>query len=255
MTNPSSASEPFFILGCVRSGTTMLRDLLRSVPGLYCPEETHFYRWGHPYGTQQFQNQYLKNKVLANHRDIDGLTEQQVVDLFDRARSRREFAVGYMELFREAQGIPADHRWFDKTPQNLFGLLLLHADFPGSRFVHLYRDPRNIVASLKVGKVMSLPDPVAASNYWRESELITADFDRTHPGAMLTLSYAELTRNPTAELAKITDFLGIDPVPDSAAAEVRPERRSFEEVLTLAELRVVEEICNPVAEQLGYHFD
>ena len=42
---------PFFVLGCVRSGTTMLRDALRMHPHLACPEETHFFRWGEPFGS------------------------------------------------------------------------------------------------------------------------------------------------------------------------------------------------------------
>ena len=36
---------PLFLVGCVRSGTTLTRDLLRRVPGVICPEETHFLRW------------------------------------------------------------------------------------------------------------------------------------------------------------------------------------------------------------------
>ena len=75
-------------------------------------------------------------------------------------------------MFLKGQNAPANARWFDKTPQNVFGLLLLGFDYPESRFVHVYRNPLNVVASLKVGKVMKLDDPVAASNYWRESVAI-----------------------------------------------------------------------------------
>ena len=42
---PEMADDrPLFIIGSVRSGTTLTRDLLRRVPDFICPEETHFFR-------------------------------------------------------------------------------------------------------------------------------------------------------------------------------------------------------------------
>src|SRR5688572_15305042 len=61
---------PFFVLGCVRSGTTMLRDALRMHPNLACPEETHFFRWGEPYGTEAMSRSLSNNAVLKKHREI-----------------------------------------------------------------------------------------------------------------------------------------------------------------------------------------
>ena len=46
-------------------------------------------------------------------------------------------------------------RWFDKTPQNIYGMLLLSAVYPDAKFVHIVRHPLNVVTSLKAGKVMA----------------------------------------------------------------------------------------------------
>ena len=43
--------QPLFIIGSVRSGTTLTRYLLRRVPNFICPEETHFFRWAEPVRT------------------------------------------------------------------------------------------------------------------------------------------------------------------------------------------------------------
>jgi len=245
---------PFFILGCVRSGTTMLRDLLRSVPGLCCPEETHFYRWAQPYGTRQFEQNYRKNAVLAHHREIDGVTEDEMGALLDTARTRREFTDQYMALFREKQGLSADTRWFDKTPQNVYCVSLLAVDYPDSRFVHITRDPRNVVASLAVGKVMKVDSVVGAANYWREAEILAAEFERANPLRMLTVSYRDLTNDPVTVVRRICRFVDIELVPAEELGKVRHERNAYVDVLDPDALALVEEICGPVARELGYNF-
>lgn len=246
-------TDPFFIVGCPRSGTTMLRNLLRSVPGLYCPEETHFYRWGQPYRVPQFRGNYLNNKVLARHREIDGISDSQVEELFARAKSRREFTDGYLAMFLEGQGAPPNARWFDKTPQNVFGLLLLAFDYPQSKFVHIYRNPLNVVASLKVGKVMKLDDPVAASNYWRESVAIAESWRAANPQRMLSLGYEQLTGRPVDEVGALCNFVGI--TSPAELSNVTSEANRFETVLDSAEIALVKSITDPVVEQFGYSFE
>ncbi|HNE26739.1 MAG TPA: sulfotransferase, partial [Pseudomonadales bacterium] len=62
-------NTPFFILGCVRSGTTLLRDILRIHPRLESPEETHFFRWADPYASPRYERNYVGVKLFKNHRD------------------------------------------------------------------------------------------------------------------------------------------------------------------------------------------
>ncbi len=233
----------------------MLRDLLRSVPGLFCPEETHFYRWGQPYRTPQYRRQYLKNKTLEHHRELDGIAEEEVIELFERARSRREFTDGYLALYLEKQGAPADARWFDKTPQNVFGLSLMAHDYPVSRFVHIFRNPLNVVASLKVGKVMSLPDPVAAANYWRESVVIAESYRASHPDRMLSVSYEDLTHRPVTEVDNICAFVDVATPASDELSGVKPEANQFENVLDADEIRLVRTITESVVAEYGYNFE
>ncbi len=253
MTNPST--DPFFILGSPRSGTTMLRDLLRSVPGLHCPEETHFYRWGQPYRVPQFKRHYLKNKVLAKHREIDGISDDQVEELFATCRSRREFFDGYMALFLAAKGAPGNARWFDKTPQNIYGVTLLGHDFPNSRFVHIYRNPLNVVASLRVGKVMSLDDQVAASNYWSEAVVLAESFRKANPDRMISVAYEDLTRRPVTEVDAICEFVGIETPAPAELAGVKPEANRFTSVLEPDEIALVKTIVGDVVDEFGYRFE
>ncbi len=230
----------------------MLRDLLRSVPNLCCPEETHFYRWADPYGTVPYIQIYTGNALLAHHRSLDGISDEINQALLSVCATRAEYMTRYMEHFAEAHGMPLSTRWFDKTPQNIFGVTLLANDFPKAKFVHLHRDPRNVVASLKVGKVMKIDSPVGASNYWRESEVLAASFEAANPDRMLSVRYGDLTDDPHKHLDAICDFVEIERVGSEVAAQVRPERNVYGDVLTVDELDVVGRVCGPMAAHLEY---
>jgi len=250
-----ASNEPFFILGCVRSGTTMLRDLLRSVPRLACPEETHFYRWGEPLGSPVFANTVRRNKVLQKHRAIDGVSEAAFAEILAGARTRRELTERYIAAFKAAQGI-GEGRWFDKTPQNIYGLALLADEFPEAKIVHIVRNPLNVVASLAVGKVMLLENTVGAANYWREAVAI---FDKVKPsitGRVHEIAYETLTAEPAAELARLMAFLDED-VRDIRfdLSKIHPERDQWRDVLSADAVATVREICGPWARRYGYDLD
>ena len=69
-----SDNTPFFVLGCVRSGTTLLRDILKLHTRLESPEETHFFRWADPYASPRYERNYVGVKLFKNHQEIDGVS-------------------------------------------------------------------------------------------------------------------------------------------------------------------------------------
>ena len=170
--NPDVSFEsPFFIVGCVRSGTTMLRNLLRHHPNLACPEETHFYRIAEPFGTKAFLWWVTKNQTLVHHRKIDQVSESEFAELLARSTSRADLYGRYMTTFVKRHK-PAARRWFDKTPQNVFGVAIAASEIPDARFVHIVRDPVNVVSSLRIGKVIKVDELEGACSYWNESAAI-----------------------------------------------------------------------------------
>ena len=119
----------FFILGSVRSGTTLLRDILKSHPNLICPEETHIFRWAEPFNSNDYTHVNKIADTLILHRKIDGVDESQFVEILENSTDRKDFMQNYFELFRKAQS-NTNSRCFDKTPQNVYGLPLIKAYFP-----------------------------------------------------------------------------------------------------------------------------
>jgi len=243
---------PFFIVGSVRSGTTMLRDLLRLHPNLECPEETHFFRWAHPYSTPHYLRPYERNPVLRNHRELDGVSEHEFQQLIERSASRRDLAENYGRLFLEKCGNP-NGRWFDKSPQNVYGILLISSMFPEARFVHIHRNPLDVVASLFRGKIMKISSLKAAVNAWTESMCILCEFNRIYPQRLLEIPYAEVVRYPENRVNQVLTFVGEDPtlikLPPQQSRQVRTHNRA------LLDERMRHEIlirCEPFLSAYGY---
>lgn len=239
------------MIGCVRSGTTMLRNVLRLHPNLASPEETHFYRWHDPFGSEASLKQLSKNPTLVRHRSIDGISEDEFTEMLARALTRRDLYQLYMPLFMERSKPGAD-RWFDKTPQNVYGAAMLAADFPQSRFVHIVRNPVDVVLSLRIGAVMKVSSLVAACNYWLESITNLHTLKRAYPRRLLELGYEEFNRDPEFHAGRVLEFVGEDSVPGFMDSFVAKPSSHDASGLDAEQLAIVRRICGRRASAYGY---
>jgi LPS sulfotransferase NodH len=251
-------TSPFFVVGAVRSGTTMLRDLLRLHPRLECPEETHFFRWADPFGSHRYNTLCSGQvKLMKQHRQIDKIDETAFIELLQTSTSRGELAERYGRLYCKTRSNP-DARWFDKTPQNVYGILLIKAMFPNSVFVHIHRNPLNVVTSVFQGRVIRGQSLVAAINFWLESVLIIQQFKEAWPDRLIELSYENLTADPHKSLSTLIEALGEDPNQfDLGAApfKVHEEQNRFQSVLSPRQVEQVMSACEPYMTLYNYdHF-
>lgn len=213
-----TATVPSFIVGCGRSGTTLLRAMLDSHPELAVPPESYF-TVSLLKQRQNFERSDLGPGSGLDHRVfLDELTTTRSFGEWGLSRERLE---GYDPL-TEATDVPSaiaavyscyaeEHgktRPVDKTPFQGPNIGLLAAAFPGARFVHLIRDGRNVAQSLAT---MSFgPDTLdGAIQEWR---LQINAIDRHHdanPDDVLAVRYEDLVDDPPTILASICDHLGL----------------------------------------------
>lgn len=245
-------STPFFLVGCVRSGTTLLRDILRMHPRLEGAEESHFFRWSDPFATPRYTALYKNNGDLKESRRLDQITEEEFFSIFTSAQNRKELQDAYCKLYLAKQRNPSG-RWFDKTPQNIYGLFLLKEAYPEATFVHIHRNPLNVAASLRKGVVMPSMTLTAAINYWNDSYIMMRDFSKLYPESVYTIPYLQLTTYPQQTLSGLLHHVHEDPdkltIPEGY---VYAERNAYTKSLLPSEQQYIQTACANGMRALGY---
>jgi hypothetical protein len=244
-------NNPFFIIGCVRSGTTLLRDVLRNHPRLAAPEETHFFRWAEPMGGVPYRNTVCNSKVLKRHRELDGIAEGAFQEMLDQSVSRAELYRRYMQRYIEANK-PGAQRWFDKSPQNVYGAALIASDMPGAQFIHIVRDPLDVVSSLRIGKVIKVANIVGACNYWKEAADIVHVIKKAFPKRVYEVRYEDFTHRPMAEIKALLGFLGeAFDASHYKHLKIEPRGHKHAEIFSEEEIRQIQQLCR----RWGRHYD
>jgi hypothetical protein len=249
-----SDNTPFFVLGCVRSGTTLLRDILKLHPRLESPEETHFFRWADPYASPRYERNYVGVKLFKNHQEIDGVSEAEFHTSRFFARNRRDISDFYGRFFLQAKN-NLNGRWFDKTPQNVYGILLLGYMYPDAKFLHIYRNPLNVVSSLKEGRVMAKHEVKGGINYWLESMIMINEYKKIPGGKerFLEIKYEDLVSDPNPEVIRILNYINEDPsLMNYEKISTHKEKDKYKKILTESEISYVKKLCEPFYTQYGY---
>lgn len=235
----------------------MLRDVIASHPLLFCPNETHFFRYADPFGTLPYARPFLNAKLFEEHRRLDNISEEMFRQkIYPGAKTRRELMERYGEAYLKAQNAPPGSRWFDKTPQHAFGAFLLAHQFPTAQFIHIVRHPLNVIASLRTSKkVMHIEKAIPAANYWYESLTMMKALKSSVPDRFFEIRYDTFTENPQSSIAEIFDF--IDEDPDQLTFHLRDihrEKNKFTKVLETEDISIARGICGELAKEYGFEF-
>lgn len=229
MTSPSSGPDDalptVFIVGCPRSGTTLLQRMLDAHPAVAVAPETFFIRrfWTHraTYGDLQRDEHFerlLRDITATPAFDEMGLD----ADAFMAAAQNGERS--YAALFRLLLRRFADQRGAtvvgEKTPNHVLYLPTLHDFFPDARFIHLVRDPRAVVNSWR-------SVPWSSGRVWRDTEIwveYVAAGRAAAPGlgeALRVVLFEELVRAPERVLRRVCAHLTLDYDPAMVAFHKR----------------------------------
>jgi hypothetical protein len=212
----SPASSFFFIVGCPRSGTTLLRWMLDAHPAIAVTPETHF---GERYLA-------IRNRAVCA-RGPDGRTSSGGLDLFCQSRAFKELSIDE-RAFRERAGLAPADPWAplrvamedfarlrnasivgEKTPSHSIHLDALAEAFPRARFLMLMRDPRAVAASWHRASWSHHSTTQIAETWCRYARAMRRASLRIGPRS-LEVSYEDLVQNPARVLGGICQFLGTD---------------------------------------------
>ncbi|MFC4057844.1 sulfotransferase family protein [Planomonospora corallina] len=233
------SDRPIFVIGCPRSGTTMLQLMLHAHPRVAIPPETRFmisaYQRRLHFGDltdpacRRELAEWLVNRRQSRFHQL-GLDAAEVAEQIVTGPPTLGSALGVvLRAYAARFGKP---RWGDKRPSYFQNVDVLLRLFPDAQFVHLIRDGRDCVASLKempwhTGTVHS------SVSTWAEA----IDFARHRApklpaGSYHELRYEDLTADPEGELRTLCAFLGeeFDPAmcePSRVAGVAVPEHKTW----------------------------
>jgi len=213
--------KKLFILGCPRSGTTMVQQALNRHSAIAIPPETKFFFsfLGHSRSDQRRHIERL-NDDLNIHLELP----QSGVRTDDTARAfYEEMANRYVNRLKKK-----DVSWFgEKTPEHTGHMTRIRQLFPDSKFLIVYRDGRDVALSLSKTPWMRGGLYVSFLVWLYYQRLVIHARDAHMPNIHLAC-YEDIVANPEKEFTAILNFLEL-PFEESVAkgygsSEGIPER-------------------------------
>jgi Sulfotransferase family len=189
--------------------------MLHSHPRIAIPAETRFllpaYAARHEFGdlaepaNRRALAEWIAGRKETKFRDL-GLDAAEVVEEIVAGPPTLGSALGI--VFRAYARKFGKPRWGDKRPSYFKHMDVLLRMWPDAQFVHLIRDGRDCVASLKEMPWYNL-DSYHAISAWREA----IDYGRRYaprlgPDGYYEVQYERLVTDPATELAGLCGFLG-----------------------------------------------
>lgn len=252
--NEQEIREPVFILGLPRTGSTLLHELLASHPGLRAPRfwETSFvpgyslfdrfrqgvtsaqigvvdmlapgFRSVHSLGTfkphECITMQALSLRTMQFHAAHNLQKYNQWLETCDwePAYDCHENFLKWLQF-----GDLRSRRWVLKAPGHLLSLPNLVNRYPDARFIHLHRDPCEVIPSM-ASLFLHIRKPFAreldlheigrdVTRQWQRGLQASMEYRKTHAASesrFLDIDYRELVADPLRTSEKILGFAGIE---------------------------------------------
>jgi hypothetical protein len=194
--------EKFFIVGCPRSGTTMVQQALNRHSQVAIPPETKYFFsfFGHP------------RKSQARH--VTRLNADLNVRLPVPARRVRSVADGraYYELMARQYvgrlGKEGVTHFGEKTPEHTGLLPRVRRLFPGAKVLVLYRDGRDVAQSLTQVPWMSANLSVNFLVWLYYQWVVRKERQGICPDVHFA-RYEDIVADPEKQLSAVLNFLGL----------------------------------------------
>lgn len=138
-----------FVVGCARSGTTLLQGMLAAHPRVFSLPETFFF-------AKVLPRRWLKRKLLwpaikVRTRLPEIVREMGRDDLLPMARIglfQRDYHQPFVRVMDRMASDAGKDVWIEKTPWHIHCIEEIERKMPDALFIHIVRDGPDMVASL-----------------------------------------------------------------------------------------------------------
>ena len=219
LTGDSDASpmghrdNPVFIVGCGRSGTTLLRLMLSSSTSLMIPPECDFlWRAAVRFGPDTRLDQaripefvdYTQRISSFPGLEIDGTELLAGLMAYQAPLPVADCIAHVYASYASKRGCT---RWGDKNPFYVLRLNLIQTLFPGALIIHVLRDGRDVAVSYQKTKMRPYNVYMTALRWTR---CVTAGqrWGAANPAQYLEIRYEDLIESSERELRRVCGFIG-----------------------------------------------
>jgi hypothetical protein len=208
--------KKFFIVGCPRSGTTMVQQALNRHSRVAIPAETKFFFSfvGHPLRSQV-------RHIKRLNADLGIQLPTPATRITTEAEGR-----GFYELMAQqyVERLPKkDITYFgEKTPEHTGHLPRIRQMFPDAKIVVLYRDGRDVASSLTRMPWMS-SSLYANFAIWLYYHWVIQRVKEDDASNLYFARYEDIVADPRRELRGILRFLDLPYEPAVAEGQGNPE--------------------------------
>lgn len=212
-----------FLVGCPRSGTTLLQSMVASHSQVVSFPETHFFSETlpiHPLlrriklygsGSRNFVTNFLDEH---RYSDIDPFSDLPPLCTHNRWCKTLLHTIDEM-ILAETENFKSSNVWgLEKTPRHLFYISSIQQEGHQNKFLHILRSGPDVVASLYLA-TQNYPEQWGGSrsikkciSWWNNS--ITESLKYQDDSNHLFATYEQLLTNPQTVLRAISDFMEIN---------------------------------------------
>lgn len=209
------------VLGAPRSGTTWLQRVLAMSPSVVTPQETHLFRayldpqraqWDAHGRRVAAALARLDEGEAAAHRIFGLPTLLEKQDLIESQR------LLLSSLQQRALSTKPGASWvLEKSPSNSLCVDLIEELDPTVRYVHIVRDPGDVVASLRAAGRSWAPwaptDAASAARMWLRHVEGARQASTVAPDRYVEVRYERMRQDPVGSLEPVLALLGLDDDP------------------------------------------
>jgi hypothetical protein len=246
-------NSPIFIVGCGRSGTSLLTGILGNHRNIYrIKNETHFFRDLKPkiYTLCNYfeRKQDFEKLVLS----ILTIFEKGFWNIYDDVRKER-FSNNIVQLSNEIKSTNEfiniknktdafnlctnfltikenKKRWLEKSPGHIRTVSRILKEYPEAKIIAIYRDPRAVYCSWKYSDFFrnsAMNNIIVFTFIWKLAVKIGEHLLTTLSMQYHQLKYEDLISNPEDKIKEICDFIN-EPYEPEMLKNIKVFNSSFE---------------------------
>ena len=237
---PKNTPSPFFIIGCGRSGNTLLRKLIIENTNAVIPAETYVIPDIVKYYFISSKQKRLQNikKIITEHPEARTLGIEENSDIFNTLRGDSDIYSILEFFYKYIASIDNITLVGDKTPLNTLFVERIQLIYPNAKFIYMHRNPLSVVSSYLDSGIYKNIDQ--ATERWVDSITQLKKIKDKNPNSVLEIDYEDLVYDPAVQINRIIKFIGLKseskPVKKLGDVEIHPHHENVKKAITIGNI-------------------